>query len=440
MPFTEENRRELIEEGWTVVRAVLDQEEAARAIEGIWDAICGLSPGLDRNDPTTWPTNWPDNIHGIVQFFGLGHCQALWDVRQNPKVVDVFVELYRKLWGLELDRTDLSCSFDAFCFQKENVSAYRNSPWVHTDQAPSVGNSSFIHSRLHPGLKSVQGVVNLMNSGPSDGGLWLYPKSHLVHQGFFEKHGLVGKVTEDWYSFSKNEDYLRELEVDASPYLALNSRPHSDEHDLSLKVPLTPIKVCVGPGDIMLFDSRVHHQAVWPDGKAESRSTARLRRAVTYVCMSPKSWQTDSSRMKRRESMALFKTTSHCPHNPKLFQDSARFANGRCSHFSTPPVLTELGRSLAGLGKDEPWPTSASRLVRGKIVTVRLDQELRDKREQKRQNDVDIKANKKSKKSPSSVQSSPKSPTKNTKRSACFRGEKKPRLLPVPVKRKTNNK
>jgi hypothetical protein len=419
MPFTEENEKQLIEEGWTVVRGVLDEQEAKKSVDGLWDALCSVSPKLDRNDPTTWPSNWPDNIHGIVQFLGLSHCQALWDVRQNPKVVQVYVDLYRRLWGLDLTATDLSCSFDAFCFQKENVLPYRNAPWVHTDQAPSVpGIKSPWESPVRPGLKSVQGVMNLMKSGPTDGGLWLYPKSHLVHQRFFEKNRLVGKAEDDWFTFKEHAEYLRQLETDATPYLPKHLVPEDGS-----PVVFEPVKVCAEPGDLMLFDSRVHHQAVWPDGKAPSQSQARLRRAVAYVCMSPKSWQTESSKRLRRESLALFKTTSHCPHKPKLFQDTARYSNGNCSHYVVPPVLTELGKSLAGLGKDEAWPKTAHRMVRGKLLPVGLNEELREKRDQKRLRDVAIKANKRTKTSPPPAPKSPKP-------------EKKPPLWPTIVKRK----
>lgn len=434
--FTDANEKELLEEGYTIVRGVLTPEEANRGLDGLWEQLESLSLSVKRKDPETWKSAfWPDNIHGIFQGYGVGHFQALWDFRQNPKMVATWLEIFRRLWGLEqLQPSDLRCSFDGFCFQKDNTVARQPAKWVHTDQAPLVkGVASCADSPLHPGLRSVQGVLNLLPNGPEDGGLWLYPKSHLVHQQFFARNKI--ELDQDWFAFRKDdEEYLDQLKVDAWEYL-----PEYLRSTVARPFALKPVKVCAQPGDLMLFDSRVHHQAVWPQGKADSQKDATLRRAAAYVCMSPAAWQTPESKDVRRRALALLKTTSHCPHKPKLFPDvTGRFPNGQTRHLGVLPKLTPLGRSLAGLAPTESWPKGAQEKKSWETLET-----MTPKREAVRQKHFDTKKSladaKKSGKSGKQVSKDAKSTTnqgetKTKKRSTPK--EPTPRLLPKLTKRK----
>lgn len=42
----------------------------------------------------------------VIQHYGISHEDFVWQIRQEPGVIDVF----EKVWGTE----DLICSFDAF--------------------------------------------------------------------------------------------------------------------------------------------------------------------------------------------------------------------------------------------------------------------------------------------------------------------------------------
>jgi len=90
--------------------------------------------------------------------------------------------------------------------------------FAHTDQAP------------FRDLKwSVQGLLNLCDNGPKDGGLVIVPDIHKIHHEFFMNLG-KGDLKGDWYKFTEEEK----------------------------KDPVfrNAIKVCGKAGDLMLFDSR----------------------------------------------------------------------------------------------------------------------------------------------------------------------------------------
>jgi hypothetical protein len=68
----------------------------------------------------------------LIQHWSIGHAQHVWDLRQNPKIVDVFA----KIW--DCNREDLLTSFDAssFHFPPEDTNrGYYRQPWLHCDQS-----------------------------------------------------------------------------------------------------------------------------------------------------------------------------------------------------------------------------------------------------------------------------------------------------------------
>jgi hypothetical protein len=249
-----------------------------------------------------------------------------------------------------------------------------NTRWVHTDQdfrLPGAVGAMRDESKLHPGLRCIQGVANLMPNGPSDGGLYLYPYSHLAHQAFYDRHRPEFKKGTNWFNFSAAwASYLEELERDASPYIPGKEAPF----------PLRPVKVCADEGDLLLFDSRTHHQNKHPEARAPG-TERRVRRMVVYSCMSPRYLQTDASLRVRREAMALLRTTSHWPHLPKLFDDVGRWPKGTMRHLAVRPELTELGRSIAGLNPGEAWPTGVLERRTGRELTLEA---MTRRREEKR--------------------------------------------------------
>jgi len=69
----------------------------------------------------------------LIQHWGIGHAQFNWDIRQNPKVVNIFA----KLW--DVNNKDLVTSFDgaSIHFPSEETKSgwYKGKDWFHTDQS-----------------------------------------------------------------------------------------------------------------------------------------------------------------------------------------------------------------------------------------------------------------------------------------------------------------
>jgi ectoine hydroxylase-related dioxygenase (phytanoyl-CoA dioxygenase family) len=103
-------------------------------------------------------------------------------------------------------------------------------PWPHVDQSPS-----------RVGLQCVQGILNFAPNGPQDGGLIVLKGSHLLNKEFFSTHDILGRKTwgpDDWFGFDESEISWFE------------------EKGCSIH------KVCVEPGDLILWDSRTIHYNV----------------------------------------------------------------------------------------------------------------------------------------------------------------------------------
>ena len=71
-------------------------------------------------------------LHGmLVQYWGVGQSQFVWDIRQNPKVAAVFA----KLWDVEPE--ELLVSFDGLsCHlspEVTNKGYFRDNMWMHFD-------------------------------------------------------------------------------------------------------------------------------------------------------------------------------------------------------------------------------------------------------------------------------------------------------------------
>ena len=100
-------------------------------------------------------------------------------------------------------------------------------------------------------------------------------------------------------------------------------------------------------GDLVLWDSRTAHA-----GKEALKNRAeRNFRAVAYLCYTPREIASDSQLKKKQEALKNHRTTSHIPHNVKLFGLSPRLYPGQTLQPSTPvpnPILTPLGKRLAG--------------------------------------------------------------------------------------------
>ena len=109
---------------------------------------------------------------GLIQNWGWGHAQYVWDVRSNPKVAEVFEEVF--------ETKDLLVSFDAInCglgalipSNSSQIGIYNGQSNLHCDQRYTMNNFECVQSWITANpidvgdgtLRVLQGKVVLLNN------------------------------------------------------------------------------------------------------------------------------------------------------------------------------------------------------------------------------------------------------------------------------------
>lgn len=158
-------REQLIEQGYLLVENVVPAE----LCEAVVDAI-GRFLGIDPRDPNDWFRH-PLEGHGIVP---LHHDQALWDVRQHPRVYELFCDIYGH-GKLTVTQDRVSFKPPAAGFEAEP----RVDP-VHWDAAP--------HELRASGRLAVQGLVYLTDTAADQGGFACVPNLYRNIDAWLEAH------------------------------------------------------------------------------------------------------------------------------------------------------------------------------------------------------------------------------------------------------------
>jgi ectoine hydroxylase-related dioxygenase (phytanoyl-CoA dioxygenase family) len=248
---------ELRTRGYTVIENVVSADRCAKYREGIRAHL--LSANIDVDDPQRSASSYSQ--HRIVQHYEVGHCDAVWQVRQEEAVAAVFAALR--------GTNDLLVSFDGVCVMPPH---HRDDGkrWWHTDQS---------HSRR--GLRCIQGYVNLTSSHDErSGSLAVIPGSHLQHSRFGFEHLGRKNPGDDWYVYS---------DADIEAFGGAPTRVHG------------------GVGSLVLWDSRVAHMAMAPPKDAgEARE-----RCVVYVCMEDRDLLTPGTEKRKQRHFDEYAMTSH---------------------------------------------------------------------------------------------------------------------------------
>lgn len=347
----------LVEHGWVTVPDVLSDIQCSRALAGIADHMWQWDKDLVASNPSHWkPPNLPAGTrHGINRT--AAHLQVLWDVRQNMSVVQTFADYWNLATG-PAGWKDMVSSMDAFGFylassRKEGES---DGYWAHTDHG--------LQEDAEPlGGMCLQGLVNLVDcTGPTDGGLVVWDRSHRAHRQFMmerkaeaENPDAVRKLRQNWYKL-KDTAFTDEIEIDGRGYLS----PGDPLCGSDLPVPMAGLRVGVPAGSMVLWYSKTFHQNKAPDRGGRDR-------AVVYVCMAPKSYLTKKDRRNRVSAWVQARMTSHWPagNQVKMFPSvpweysaaKAAVAKERLSGLREEiPILDAIGISVLGFdpGKVEP--------------------------------------------------------------------------------------
>lgn len=296
--------------GYAVIPSVISHDKAAEYQQRAFSWLQSFdNPSLNLEDPSTWTSENLPFISSINTFnhYGVVHEKFMWDIRQEPGVIDVF----SKVWNSD----ELIVSFDAL-----NITLPRRpghvprQKWPHVDQSP-----------YRKGLQCVQGIVNLSRAGPEDGGLTVYPGTHKITESFFREHTDKSEWTrKDFFNYNPEQ---------IAWFVEQGYREH---------------KVVAEPGDLIIWDSRLIHFGAEPTAKSDTIRT------VTYVSYAPASFATKEVLGAKREAFEKWLATTHWPHdNIVLRTNQPTLSDGTLDTRRTEPrekpELTEKLLRLAGV-------------------------------------------------------------------------------------------
>lgn len=305
---------EVLEEyGVAIIPSILSEYECEKMFEGFWDFFEKISENWDqpinRDNEESWRglySLYP--LHSmLIQYWGIGHAQVSWNLREHPGIVDVF----SRIWDCQPE--DLLVSFDGLSFaappEVTNKGWYRGNTWFHSDQ-------SFTRNEF----ECVQSWVTALDVEEGDATLSILEGSHKYHKRFGKRFKITEK--DDWYKLSTEEEkYFVEKGCEAK-------------------------RIVCPKGSLVLWDSRTIHCGV----EAERGRENSKFRAVSYLCYQPREKATEAQLVKKRRAFNEKRTTTHYPCKAKLFAKSPRTYGGPVPDISEIdyPILTELGVRLAG--------------------------------------------------------------------------------------------
>ncbi|KAF3005252.1 hypothetical protein E8E14_005207 [Neopestalotiopsis sp. 37M] len=300
-------------DGYTILKNVIPADRALYYRTKMLDWLSSFGNGFDIDDPSTHTLDHlPINFKSMYLNYCAAHEKFMWEARTEPGVIKPFEEL----WGTD----ELLVSFDAFNVTLPQQKYLDFTPWPHVDQS---------HERQ--GLACAQGLLNLGRAGPEDGGLLLMEGSSMLFEEFFKTfppaEGDVDKTRQyDFFGFK--EEHVKWFE----------------SRGCHLK------KICVDPGDLIIWDSRTLHYVRLPEKDAPVRT-------VIYACYTPRALATESDLKLKAELFHRFEGTTHWPHC-NIFGHGKAKRNGQVCHLERDeplekPVVTDKILRLAGV---KPYP------------------------------------------------------------------------------------
>lgn len=298
--------------GVAILPKVLNEDECDGMVSAMWDYFEHISSSwetpISRDDKYSWKSIYKlFPIHGMLfQHFNCGQSQACWDLRQNPKIVEIFAHLWK------CKKEELLVSYDGFSFglPPEDTGRGWGKTWYHTDQ-----------SYTRNDFECIQSWVTGLDVNKGDATLGIMEGSHKLHEAFRKKFKVINKS--DWYKLDSNEEKFYK--------------------DAGCKYQ----RIACPKGSLVFWDSRTIHCGVNP---VKGRDSADIR-SVVYLCYQPRSMISEKELKKKLKAFEEMRMTTHYPTKIKLFAMYPRTYGEPMpviTHIAR-PKLTELGKRLAGL-------------------------------------------------------------------------------------------
>jgi hypothetical protein len=290
--------------GYEIIPNILSHDECINFRNRIWDELKYVSNNkFDYQIEDSWTEfdKFKPEYSMLLHNYSLGHMQPIWDIRQHPKIYNVF----ENIWSTSVD--NLLVSFDGLSVllppEKTNK-GWVSDEWFHTDQ-----------SSLKIGKHCIQGMITLYDINKDDATLNILEGSHNYHQSFFEDNHIINKS--DWYLLKDNQkDY----------FISKGCIDRSINANI---------------GSMILWDSRVIHQA---KGVDINRSNCNFR-MVIYISMMPRSSITNPKLLKNRQkAFNNLRISSHWTNSLFLFGNQSSDDLNKIHQ----PVLNNIGRRLVG--------------------------------------------------------------------------------------------
>lgn len=299
--------------GVAIVPNVLSEEEIENMRDGMFEYLEYITKNfevpIDRNDPSTYKEFFKilPNRGMLMQFWQIGHAQFVWNLRQNPKIAEIFA----KIWYCTPE--ELLVSFDgaSFHFPPEITKRGKfREFWYHTDQ-----------SYMRPDFECIQSWVTAYDVNDGDATLVFIEGSNRYHEQFARDNQVINKS--DWNPLSDDD-----------------LKYYTEYHKLPEK------KIICPAGSMVFWDSRTIHCGV----QSVSNRAQHNFRNVVYICMTPREWATEATLEKKQDALEEMRMTNHWAHRPKLFPKYPHTYGDTLPDIDNipPPKLTELGKKLAG--------------------------------------------------------------------------------------------
>jgi len=311
-----ENLRQTLDKyGVAIIPSILNDEECLQMQNNMWNFLEHITQKWDtpinRNKPETYINIYKlfmkkQVVNMLIKFWGIGHSQMAWDIRQNKKIVDVFA----KFWNV--DPEELLVSFDASSIHMPpeitNIISEQYK-WYHTDQ-----------SYLTNDLIYLQSWVTAFDVLEGDGTLSILEGSHKHHEEF----GYHFDISDpnDWYRLNENE---------------LQFYYNKGCVEKLIKCP---------KGSLIIWDGRTIHYGL--EG-TNNRLKPNIR-CVSYICYLPRKLASEKDLMIKREAFNKMLTTTHNPYKINIIPKTIYPDMDENEYITSidKPILSELGYKLAG--------------------------------------------------------------------------------------------